>query len=197
MNFAQGGGGRRRVDINSDKVGSPNAASCCFQSLIMAETKTITLAQCQEHMSDKDCWLVIDGKVYDVTPFLDEHPGGFDTLVSNSGAPTRLHSHQPPFESRPRAPEDRCGGCQSCRGLSGAACWYWKAGGAAGRGNHDMVRRCRRRSSTTPPGAALSRCHLLTCPALQARTPRRISRRLDTAGQPRRCWASTTLASLR
>ena len=53
----------------------------------MAETKTITLAQCQEHMSDKDCWLVIDGKVYDVTPFLDEHPGGFDTLVSNSGAP--------------------------------------------------------------------------------------------------------------
>jgi cytochrome b involved in lipid metabolism len=36
-------------------------------------------------MSDKDCWLVIEGKVYDVTPFLDEHPGGFDTLVSNSG----------------------------------------------------------------------------------------------------------------
>ncbi|KAI7845034.1 hypothetical protein COHA_001400 [Chlorella ohadii] len=47
--------------------------------------KTITLAECQEHMSDKDCWLVIEGKVYDVTPFLDEHPGGFDTLVSNSG----------------------------------------------------------------------------------------------------------------
>lgn len=45
----------------------------------------------QEHMSDKDCWLVIEGKVYDVTPFLDEHPGGFDTLVSNSGA----------FSSRP------------------------------------------------------------------------------------------------
>jgi cytochrome b involved in lipid metabolism len=38
--------------------------------------KTITLAECQEHMSDKDCWLVIEGKVYDVTPFLDEHPGG-------------------------------------------------------------------------------------------------------------------------
>ena len=25
--------------------------------------KTITLAECQEHMSDKDCWLVIEGKV--------------------------------------------------------------------------------------------------------------------------------------
>lgn len=53
----------------------------------MSPAKQITLAECQEHMSDKDCWLVIDGKVYDVTPFLDEHPGGFDTLVSNSGAP--------------------------------------------------------------------------------------------------------------
>jgi cytochrome b involved in lipid metabolism len=49
------------------------------------QAKTITLAECQGHMSDKDCWLVVDGKVYDVTPFLDEHPGGFDTLVSNSG----------------------------------------------------------------------------------------------------------------
>ena len=47
--------------------------------------RTFTLAECQEHMSDKDCWLVIEGKVYDVTPFLDEHPGGFDTLVSNAG----------------------------------------------------------------------------------------------------------------
>ena len=51
-------------------------------------SKIITLAECQDHMSDKDCWLVIEGKVYDVTPFLDEHPGGFDTLVSNSGART-------------------------------------------------------------------------------------------------------------
>jgi hypothetical protein len=124
-----------------------------------------------------------------VTPFLDEHPGGFDTLVSNSGAPPRPHSHQPPFESRPRAPDGRCGGYQSCRGLSGAACQHWKAGGAAGRGHHDMVRCC--------AGGSPSRCRLLTCPALQARTPRRISRRLVTAGQPRRCWASTTLASLR
>ena len=51
--------------------------------------RAITLAEAQEHMSEKDCWLIMDGKVYDVTPFLDEHPGGFDTLVSNSGALTK------------------------------------------------------------------------------------------------------------
>ncbi|KAL4443713.1 hypothetical protein ABPG75_011450 [Micractinium tetrahymenae] len=47
--------------------------------------KTVTIEECLKHCDDKDCWLIIDGKVYDVTPFLDEHPGGFDTLVSNSG----------------------------------------------------------------------------------------------------------------
>lgn len=51
-------------------------------------TKTYTIEECLKHCDDKDCWLIIDGKVYDVTPFLDEHPGGFDTLVSNSGEST-------------------------------------------------------------------------------------------------------------
>lgn len=49
------------------------------------EAKTFTIEQCMEHTTDKDCWLIIDGRVFDVTPFLDEHPGGFDTLVSNAG----------------------------------------------------------------------------------------------------------------
>ena len=49
-------------------------------------TKTYTLGECQKHTSEKDCWLIIHGKVYDVTDFLDEHPGGFDIVVSNSGA---------------------------------------------------------------------------------------------------------------
>merc|ERR1712078_21542 len=50
-----------------------------------ADAKTFTLAQCEEHCSEEDCWLVIHGKVYDVTAMLDEHPGGGDILVSASG----------------------------------------------------------------------------------------------------------------
>ncbi|CAO2839899.1 unnamed protein product [Amaranthus hypochondriacus] len=49
------------------------------------ETKLFTLSQVSEHNSSKDCWLVISGKVYDVTKFLEDHPGGDEVLLSATG----------------------------------------------------------------------------------------------------------------
>ncbi|CAA6668011.1 unnamed protein product [Spirodela intermedia] len=43
-----------------------------------------TLADVSKHNTHEDCWLVIDGKVYDVTKFLDDHPGGDDVLLSST-----------------------------------------------------------------------------------------------------------------
>ncbi|KAL8529070.1 hypothetical protein ACS0TY_006511 [Phlomoides rotata] len=47
--------------------------------------KIFTLAEVSDHNTSKDCWLVIDGKVYDVTKFLEDHPGGDEVLVSSTG----------------------------------------------------------------------------------------------------------------
>ncbi|KAL2488172.1 Cytochrome [Forsythia ovata] len=47
--------------------------------------KVFTLAEVAEHNTAKDCWLVIDGKVYDVTKFLEDHPGGDEVLLSATG----------------------------------------------------------------------------------------------------------------
>ncbi|KAK3000346.1 hypothetical protein RJ639_022469 [Escallonia herrerae] len=38
-----------------------------------------------KHDKTKDCWLIISGKVYDVTPFMDDHPGGDEVLLSATG----------------------------------------------------------------------------------------------------------------
>ena len=39
-----------------------------------------------KHRSRKDCWLVINGKVYDVTSFVPEHPGGATILLKQAGS---------------------------------------------------------------------------------------------------------------
>eukprot|EP01134_Creolimax_fragrantissima_P004922 CFRG4922T1 len=38
------------------------------------------------HNTEEDIWFVVHGKVYDVTPFMDEHPGGEEVLLELAGA---------------------------------------------------------------------------------------------------------------
>ncbi|KAJ4722973.1 Cytochrome b5 [Melia azedarach] len=47
--------------------------------------KVFTLAEVSEHNNAKDCWLIINGKVYDVTKFLEDHPGGDEVMLSATG----------------------------------------------------------------------------------------------------------------
>ena len=44
-----------------------------------------TMAEVEKHASDDDTWIVIDGKVYDVTKFMDSHPGGPELITDNAG----------------------------------------------------------------------------------------------------------------
>ncbi|KAK9277382.1 hypothetical protein L1049_006925 [Liquidambar formosana] len=48
-------------------------------------TKLYTMQEASEHNTKDDCWVVIDGKVYDVTTYLDEHPGGDDVFIEVTG----------------------------------------------------------------------------------------------------------------
>uniref|UniRef100_A0A3Q3D3Y5 Cytochrome b5 heme-binding domain-containing protein n=1 Tax=Hippocampus comes TaxID=109280 RepID=A0A3Q3D3Y5_HIPCM len=45
-----------------------------------------TLEDIQVHNMSNDTWLIIHDKVYDVTSFLEEHPGGEEVLLEQAGA---------------------------------------------------------------------------------------------------------------
>jgi len=49
------------------------------------ELKTFTLAEVAKHTSDGDCWVTIDGGVYDVSKFAASHPGGKLLLMEFGG----------------------------------------------------------------------------------------------------------------
>ncbi|CAM8914958.1 unnamed protein product [Rhodiola kirilowii] len=49
------------------------------------ERKLFHFQEVAKHNNPKDCWLIINGKVYDVTQFLDDHPGGDDPLLQVTG----------------------------------------------------------------------------------------------------------------
>lgn len=47
--------------------------------------RLITGTELAEHKSRDSCWLAVRGKVYDITDFLESHPGGAGLLLKSSG----------------------------------------------------------------------------------------------------------------
>lgn len=47
--------------------------------------RAITMAEVKQHRSKDDAWLVLKGKVYNVTPYLKFHPGGLDWIMKGAG----------------------------------------------------------------------------------------------------------------
>ena len=45
----------------------------------------ITYEEVSKHNHAKDCWVILYGKVYDLTGFLPEHPGGSGVIVKQAG----------------------------------------------------------------------------------------------------------------
>ncbi|KAI8804559.1 hypothetical protein BJ742DRAFT_760375 [Cladochytrium replicatum] len=48
-------------------------------------TSRLTPSMLAQHRTKEDCWMAIQGKVYNVTPYLKYHPGGVSQLMRGAG----------------------------------------------------------------------------------------------------------------
>ena len=51
----------------------------------MKRSDKISAEEVALHKSDENCWIVLNGKVYDVTDYLEEHPGGVGKIMEQAG----------------------------------------------------------------------------------------------------------------
>ena len=59
-----------------------------------------TIDEVEEHATPGDCWLIVHGKVYDVTSFVPSHPGGNMIWVKTGGDCSQLFDSYHPTRTR-------------------------------------------------------------------------------------------------
>lgn len=48
--------------------------------------RAVTMEEVKEHSTEFDAWTVLNGRVYNLTPYLHYHPGGVNILLSKGSA---------------------------------------------------------------------------------------------------------------
>lgn len=67
-------------------VSSEPQAQAPHKSLALRSSMgKITFEEVSKHNNARDCWVILYGKVYDLTEFLPEHPGGSGVIVKQAG----------------------------------------------------------------------------------------------------------------
>jgi cytochrome b involved in lipid metabolism len=55
------------------------------------DLKRLAMKEVEKHTDKNSCWIVIHDNVYDVTKFLEEHPGGEEVLLEQAGKDATEH----------------------------------------------------------------------------------------------------------
>ena len=107
----ESGGASRHRDMHAARAAAiaakdpaPAAAEKPAAAAVTTATGNVlkhkyTLADLAKHGTEDDCWIAVDGVVYDTNPYLAEHPGGASSITMNAGTDateefTAIHSRK-------------------------------------------------------------------------------------------------------
>ena len=71
--------------MRSGKRSRDNTSEETRRSQRVVTSKRLTWDEIRTHTSQDSCWIVLNDKAYDVTPFLSVHPGGKRILLGQAG----------------------------------------------------------------------------------------------------------------
>ncbi|KAM0938433.1 putative cytochrome b5-like heme/steroid binding domain, cytochrome b5, heme-binding protein [Dioscorea sansibarensis] len=67
--------------------------------IVRKTSKMLTKEEVSLHNTRNDCWIIVKDKVYDVTPYVEEHPGG-DAILKHAGGDSTEGFYGPQHASR-------------------------------------------------------------------------------------------------
>ncbi len=70
------------------------------EMVVVDKTREISAEEVRKHNSVDDLWIIIDKKVYDVTEYAEEHPGGVAAIAKNAGGDASKGFRGPQHPSR-------------------------------------------------------------------------------------------------
>ena len=56
-----------------------------FSRISLEMPKTVSAAEVAKHCTREDCWVILNGRVYDLTSFLGDHPAGAGVILKHAG----------------------------------------------------------------------------------------------------------------
>lgn len=81
-------------------LGGGGAATAVATPAVAPPPRKLTRADVSAHTSPTDAWIIIGKGVYNITSYVEEHPGGVAAILRNAGGDSTAGFHGPQHPAR-------------------------------------------------------------------------------------------------
>ena len=97
-----------KINVMQNKKDAKSTSNTNVQKeitqLVSQGVSILDMKEITKHNSKSDCWILVDGKVYDITSYFGSHPGGNSTMSATCGKDaTDAYKTKDPYATSPNS----------------------------------------------------------------------------------------------